>query len=70
MRRDSIFYKLCKGNVETAPKFYRKSEKALNRANRKNSKKFSTIKKKAKIRQSNNYHKARNIYARKHLKVI
>ncbi|MFS0513598.1 RNA-guided endonuclease InsQ/TnpB family protein [Nostoc sp. UIC 10607] len=58
-----------KGNVETAPKFYRKSEKALNRANRKKSKKFSTIKKKAKIRQSNNYHKARNRYARKHLKV-
>ncbi|MDM9580736.1 transposase [Nostoc sp. GT001] len=58
-----------KGNVEPAPKFYRKSEKALNRANRKKSKKFSAAKKKAKIRQSNNYHKARNRYARKHLKV-
>ncbi|MHC5935849.1 RNA-guided endonuclease InsQ/TnpB family protein [Nostoc sp.] len=58
-----------KGNVEPAPKFYRKSEKALNRANRKKSKKFSTIKKKAKVRQSNNYHKARNRYARKHLRV-
>jgi putative transposase len=58
-----------KGNVEPAPKFYRKSEKALNRANRKKSKKFSAIKKKAKVRQSNNYHKARVRYARKHLKV-
>jgi putative transposase len=58
-----------KGNVEPAPKFYRKSEKALNRANRKKSKKFSTINKKAKVRQSNNYHKARNRYARKHLRV-
>ncbi|MHC5938547.1 RNA-guided endonuclease InsQ/TnpB family protein [Nostoc sp.] len=58
-----------KGNVEPAPKFYRKSEKALNRANRKKSKKFSTIKKKAKVRQSNNYHKARVRYARKHLRV-
>jgi len=58
-----------KGNVEPAPKFYRKSEKALNRANRKKSKKFSTIKKKAKVRQSNNYHKARSRYARKHLRV-
>jgi putative transposase len=58
-----------KGNVEPAPKFYRKSEKALNRANRQKSKKFSTAKKKAKVRQSNNYHKARNRYARKHLRV-
>ncbi|MBN3923188.1 transposase [Nostoc sp. NMS4] len=58
-----------KGNVEPAPKFYRKSEKALNRANRKKSKKFSPIKKKAKVRQSNNYHKARVRYARKHLRV-
>ena len=58
-----------KGNVEPAPKFYRKAEIALNRANRKKSKKFSTTKKKAKVRQSNNYHKARNRYARKHLRV-
>jgi putative transposase len=58
-----------KGNVEPAPKFYRKAEMALNRANRKKSKKFSTTKKKAKVRQSNNYHKARNRYARKHLRV-
>ncbi|MBD2197990.1 MULTISPECIES: RNA-guided endonuclease InsQ/TnpB family protein [Calothrix] len=58
-----------KGNVEPSPQFYRKSEKQLNRANRKKSKKFSQQKKKAKLRQSNNYHKARNRYARKHLKV-
>ncbi|MEH1853045.1 MAG: transposase [Nostoc sp.] len=58
-----------KGNVEPAPKFYRKAEIALNRANRKKCKKFSRTLKKAKVRQSNNYHKARNRYARKHLRV-
>jgi putative transposase len=58
-----------KGNVEPSPQFYRKSQKQLNRANRKKSKKFSLAKKKAKQRQSNNYHKARNRYARKHLRV-
>lgn len=58
-----------KGNVEECPKFYRKSEKQLNRANRKKYKKFSRERKKAKQRQSNNYHKARNRYARKHLRV-
>jgi putative transposase len=58
-----------KGNVEPSPQFYRSSEKQLNRANRKKSKKFSPAKKKAKIRQSSNYHKARVRYARKHLRV-
>jgi putative transposase len=58
-----------KGNVEPSPQFYRQSEKQLNRANRKKSKKFSKALKKAKERQSNNYHKARNRYARKHLRV-
>lgn len=58
-----------KGNVEESPKFYLKSEKQLNRANRKKSKKFNRERKQAKQRQSNNYHKARNSYARKHLKV-
>ncbi|WP_414563520.1 MULTISPECIES: RNA-guided endonuclease InsQ/TnpB family protein [unclassified Anabaena] len=58
-----------KGNVEPSPQFYRKSEKQLNRANRKQSKKFNTARKKAKVRQSKNYHKARNRYARKHLRV-
>ncbi|BDI19191.1 transposase [Nostoc cf. commune SO-36] len=58
-----------KGNVEPSPQFYRSSQKQLNRANRKKSKKFSPAKKKAKIRQSSNYHKARNRYQRKHLRV-
>ncbi|MFN6558712.1 MAG: RNA-guided endonuclease InsQ/TnpB family protein [Nostoc sp. ChiSLP01] len=58
-----------KGNVEPSPQFYRKSEKQLNRANRKKSKKFNILKKKAKQQQSHNYHKARIRYARKHLRV-
>ncbi|MBW4572012.1 MAG: transposase [Tolypothrix carrinoi HA7290-LM1] len=58
-----------KGNVEPSPKFYRKSEKQLNRANRKKSKKYDKARKKAKKPQSTNYQKARNRYARKHLRV-
>ncbi|WP_019501391.1 RNA-guided endonuclease InsQ/TnpB family protein [Pseudanabaena sp. PCC 6802] len=58
-----------KGNVEQSPQFYRKSEKQLNRANRKKSKKFSKDRNKANQKQSINYHKARNRYARKHLRV-
>ena len=58
-----------KGNVEQSPEFYRKSEKQLNRANRKKSKKYDPKKKKAKQPQSANYHKARNRYQRKHLRV-
>ncbi len=57
------------GHVESSPQFYRRAEKQLNRANRKKSKKFSRERKKAKVKQSNNYHKARNRYARKHLRV-
>ncbi|WP_414623060.1 RNA-guided endonuclease InsQ/TnpB family protein [Calothrix sp. CCY 0018] len=53
------------GNVEPSPSFYRKSEKQLNHANRKKSKKYV----KGKKPQSSNYHKARNRYARKHLRV-
>lgn len=53
------------GNTEPCPQFYRKSEKQLNRANRKKSKKF----KRGGLPQSKNYHKARNRYARKHLRV-
>ncbi|HEY9710611.1 MAG TPA: transposase, partial [Oculatellaceae cyanobacterium] len=53
------------GNTEPCPQFYRKSEKQLNRANRKKSKKF----KRGAKPQSKNYHKARNRYARKHLEV-
>jgi putative transposase len=58
-----------KGNVEQSPQFYRKSEKQLNRANRKKSKKYDPKKKKAQQPQSANYHKARNRYQRKHLRV-
>jgi putative transposase len=54
-----------KGNTEYSPQFYRKSERQLNRANRKKSKKFN----KGAHPQSKNYHKARNRYARKHLRV-
>ncbi len=53
------------GDVVENPKFYRKSERQLNRANRQKSKKFTRSAK----AQSKNYHKARNRYARKHLKV-
>jgi putative transposase len=54
-----------KGNTELCPQFYRKSERQLNRANRKKSKKF----RRGLLPQSKNYHKARNRYARKHLRV-
>ena len=57
------------GDLEPSPNFYRKSEKQLNRANRKKSKKYSRDKKKTNKPQSKNYHKARNRYARKHLRV-
>jgi len=53
------------GNTVDNPRFLRKAEKAINRANRKKSKKYV----KGKKPQSNNYHKARVRYARKHLKV-
>jgi len=53
------------GNTVDNPRFLRKAEKAINRANRKKSKKFV----KGKKPQSNNYHKARVRYARKHLRV-
>ncbi|GGA07619.1 hypothetical protein CYANOKiyG1_20010 [Okeania sp. KiyG1] len=62
-----IKYFLADSNAKTIenPQFYRKSEKQLNRANRQKSKKY----KKGAKPQSNNYHKARNRYARKHLRV-
>jgi putative transposase len=53
-----------KGTIEPNPRFYRKGEKSLNRLNRRKSKKFRKGKP-----QSLNYHKARNRYALKHLKV-
>lgn len=53
------------GNTIENPQFYRKSEKQLNRANRQKSQKYN----KGAKPQSKNYHKARNRYARKHLRV-
>jgi putative transposase len=58
------FYADSNGEIEENPRFYRNSEKALNQANRNKSGKFKSGQK-----QSNNYIKARNRYARKHLKV-
>ena len=52
------------GNIEHNPRFYRKGERQLNRLNRNKSKKYKRGKP-----QSQNYHKARIRYARKHLKV-
>nr|WP_283760284.1 transposase [Roseofilum casamattae] len=52
------------GNTEPNPNFYRHAEKKLNRANRQKSKKYRRGK-----AQSKNYHKARNRYARQHLRV-
>jgi len=60
------------GEVWESPKFYRKAESHLNRANRKKSKKFrrgANTEGAARVPQSNNYHKARERYARKHLRV-
>jgi putative transposase len=58
------FYADSNGEIEENPRFYRLAEKALNKANRNKSRKFRKGQK-----QSNNYRKARNRYARKHLKV-
>ncbi|MBE9115000.1 transposase [Lusitaniella coriacea LEGE 07157] len=61
-----IKYFLADSNGETIenPKFYRKGERQLNRANHNKSRKFRKGQP-----QSNNYQKARNRYARKHLRV-
>ena len=58
------FYADSDGNTVECPKYYRKSEKRLNKLNRKNSRKFRKGQK-----QSNNYIKARKRYAKRHLKV-
>ena len=59
-------YFYCDSNNETVkcPNYYRKSEKHLNKLNRRKSRKFVKGKK-----QSNNYIKAKKRYAKKHLKV-
>jgi len=53
------------GSVVEAPQFYRQAEQQLSRANRQKSRKY----RKGTKPQSRNYHKARNRYARKHLRV-
>ncbi|WP_228059525.1 RNA-guided endonuclease InsQ/TnpB family protein [Plectonema radiosum] len=60
----NYFLSDSQGNIEDNPQFYRQGERQLNRLNRHKSKKY----KKGKP-QSQNYHKARIRYARKHLKV-
>jgi putative transposase len=59
-------YFYCDSNGETVecPKYYRSSEKRLNKLNKRKSKKFKKGKK-----QSNNYIKALKRYAKRHLKV-
>ncbi|HAX74284.1 MAG TPA: transposase [Cyanobacteria bacterium UBA11372] len=52
------------GNIEPNPQFYRQGERRLSRLNRQKSKKYRKGQP-----QSQNYHKARQRYARKHLKV-
>ena len=76
------FYTDDKGNQVENPRFYRQGEKALNRLNRRKSKKYVRGKKRCdpgevsspkerapRQPQSNNYHKARKRYAIKHLKI-
>ncbi|MFH7027676.1 MAG: RNA-guided endonuclease InsQ/TnpB family protein [Heteroscytonema crispum UTEX LB 1556] len=58
------FYTDSDGNKVENPRFFRKSEKALKRLQKRVSKKFRSCQP-----QSNNYKKARNKLARKHLKV-
>ena len=61
----NYFYTDDRGNHIENPRFYCQGEKALNRYNRRQSKKYV----KGKKPQSANYHKARKRYAKKHLKI-
>ncbi len=58
------FYADSNGETVECPKYYRKSEKRLNKLNKRKSRKFKKGQK-----QSNNYIKARKRYAKRHLKV-
>ncbi len=58
------FYADSNGQTVECPKYYRKSEKRLNKLNKRKSKKFNKGQK-----QSHNYIKARKRYAMRHLKV-
>ena len=60
----TYFYADSRGEIVSNPRFYRKSERQLNRANKQKSKKCRRG-----FPQSQNYRKARQRYARKHLKV-
>lgn len=60
----NYFYVDSDGNQVHVPQYYRKAERQLNRLNRRKSRKFRKGQK-----QTNNYLKARNRYARKHLRV-
>ncbi|MGK7917130.1 MAG: RNA-guided endonuclease InsQ/TnpB family protein, partial [Prochloraceae cyanobacterium] len=60
----NYFYADSFGHIEENPRFYRQSEKRLNRLNRRKSVKYRKGN-----RQSNNYHKARQRYALLHLRV-
>lgn len=66
----NYFYSDSDGNQVENPRFLRKDEKSLRRAQRKVSRKFKKPAcKGAHVKQSNNYKKARNKLGRKHLKV-
>ena len=58
------FYADSNGHTEENPRFYRKSERKLNRLNRRKSKKYRKG-----VPQSKNYHKARIRYGLAHLRV-
>lgn len=60
-----VFYADSDGKIVDIPQFYRNAEKRLNRLNRRKSKKF----RKGVKQQSKNYIKAKNRYAKQHLKV-
>lgn len=60
-----FFYADNNGHTEENPRFYRQGEQRLNKLNRRKSRKFV----KGKKPQSKNYHKARNRYARLHLRI-
>ncbi len=63
------FYTDSNGGQVENPRFLRKSEKSIKKLQKRVSRKFSKARKQEKIKQSNNYLKAKNKLSRKHLKV-
>jgi putative transposase len=63
------FYTDSNGGQVENPRFLRKSKKSIKRLQKRLSRKFSKTRKQEKIKQSNNYLKAKNKLSRKHLKV-